>query len=103
MDSPATLLRQSVKTLRRVVIARVEPEIDGGRFPIKRTVGERVQVRGAAILLVRKSDARGAVRFELEPPHVGVIAVRVLQSPSCPSAPAYVRITAPHRSPTYTG
>lgn len=45
MDSPATLLRQSVSTLRRVVIARVEPEIDGGRFPIKRTIGERVQVR----------------------------------------------------------
>jgi starch synthase (maltosyl-transferring) len=39
------LLRQSVSTLRRVVIARVEPEVDGGRFPIKRTIGERVQVR----------------------------------------------------------
>jgi starch synthase (maltosyl-transferring) len=39
------LLRQSVSTVRRVVIARVEPEIDGGRFPIKRTTGERVQVR----------------------------------------------------------
>ncbi len=29
---------------RRVVIEGVEPEIDGGRFPIKRTVGERVRV-----------------------------------------------------------
>ena len=45
MDSPATLLRQSVSTLRRVVIAHVEPEIGGGRFAIKRTIGERVQVR----------------------------------------------------------
>ena len=30
---------------RRVVIERVWPEIDGGRFPIKRTVGEHVTVR----------------------------------------------------------
>src|SRR3954469_8361311 len=29
---------------RRVVVERIEPEIDGGRFPIKRTVGETVDV-----------------------------------------------------------
>ena len=29
---------------QRVIIERVEPEIDAGRFPIKRTVGERVVV-----------------------------------------------------------
>jgi starch synthase (maltosyl-transferring) len=29
----------------RVVIEGVEPELDGGRFPIKRTVGEEVVVR----------------------------------------------------------
>jgi hypothetical protein len=29
---------------RRVVIAEVQPSVDGGRFPIKRTVGERVEV-----------------------------------------------------------
>ena len=29
---------------RRVVIEGVEPEIDGGRFPVKRVVGERVEV-----------------------------------------------------------
>ena len=29
---------------QRVIIERVEPEIDGGRFPIKRTVGESVSV-----------------------------------------------------------
>src|SRR4026209_861060 len=29
---------------RRVVIERVWPEIDGGRFPIKRTVGEQITV-----------------------------------------------------------
>ena len=30
--------------LRRVVIEHVRPEIDGGHFPIKRTVGEPVEV-----------------------------------------------------------
>src|SRR3954462_6390775 len=29
---------------RRVVVERIEPEIDGGRFPIKRTAGETVDV-----------------------------------------------------------
>src|ERR1051325_7734885 len=29
---------------RRVVVERIRPEIDGGRFPIKRTVGETVDV-----------------------------------------------------------
>lgn len=33
-----------VEGRQRVVIERVEPEIDAGRFPIKRTVGERVVV-----------------------------------------------------------
>ena len=28
----------------RVVVENVRPEIDGGRFPIKRTVGEPVEV-----------------------------------------------------------
>jgi starch synthase (maltosyl-transferring) len=40
-----TVIGQSVHALRRVVIERVEPEVDGGRFPIKRTVGEEVRVR----------------------------------------------------------
>jgi starch synthase (maltosyl-transferring) len=29
---------------RRVVVERLEPEVDGGRFPIKRVVGEQVRV-----------------------------------------------------------
>ncbi|MDR7496196.1 MAG: DUF3416 domain-containing protein [Armatimonadota bacterium] len=52
----------------RVVIGRVRPEIDGGRFPIKRTVGEPVTVEaeafadghdvlGAALLYRRDEDA----------------------------------------------
>ena len=49
----------------RVVIENVKPEIDGGRFPIKRVIGEKVQVTAdiftdgheavSAVLLYRKS------------------------------------------------
>ena len=35
---------QGLPTLKRVVIEGVEPEVDGGRFAIKRTLGERVVV-----------------------------------------------------------
>jgi starch synthase (maltosyl-transferring) len=41
-ESPTT--RFPVKSPPRVVIENVYPEIDGGRFPIKRIVGERVVV-----------------------------------------------------------
>ncbi|MGE0594078.1 MAG: alpha-1,4-glucan--maltose-1-phosphate maltosyltransferase [Vicinamibacterales bacterium] len=34
----------SVDGRRRVAVDRVQPEVDGGRFPIKRTVGEPVEV-----------------------------------------------------------
>ncbi|MGA1791674.1 MAG: alpha-1,4-glucan--maltose-1-phosphate maltosyltransferase [bacterium] len=50
---------------KRVVIERVTPEIDGGRFPIKRVAGEKVVVRAdvfadghdevAALLIYRKA------------------------------------------------
>jgi len=40
-----TVIGQSVRAMRRIVIERVEPEVDGGRFAIKRTVGEEVRVR----------------------------------------------------------
>ena len=58
------------RLLRRVVIEGVAPEVDGGRFPIKRTVGEEVTVEAdifadghdalAAALLWRRAggDAR---------------------------------------------
>jgi len=36
--------RTPADTLHRVVIENVSPEIDGGRFPAKRTVGEKVTV-----------------------------------------------------------
>jgi starch synthase (maltosyl-transferring) len=60
-----TEIWQSVRALRRVVIEGVEPEVDGGRFAIKRTVGEEVRVRAdiytdghdllGAVLLYRKA------------------------------------------------
>ena len=51
MDSTETAVRADATrgldptaARRRVVIERLQPEIDGGRFPIKRTVGESVAV-----------------------------------------------------------
>jgi starch synthase (maltosyl-transferring) len=54
-----TVIGQSVHALRRVVIERVEPEVDGGRFPIKRTVGEEVRVR--ADIYADGHDLLGAI------------------------------------------
>ena len=55
--------------LRRVAIERVRPEVDCGRFPIKRSIGDRVIVSAdihadghdvlAAVLLFRKAGASG--------------------------------------------
>lgn len=49
-----------------MVIERVTPEIDGGRFPVKRVVGEAVRVEGAAF-----TDGHDAVRCELLHRRVG--------------------------------
>src|SRR5918995_6719318 len=63
--------------LRRVVVEDVRPEIDGGRFPIKRVVGERVVVEAdihadghdtlAAVALSRKAGARHWRESVMEP------------------------------------
>jgi len=45
--------------MRRIVIERVEPEVDGGRFAIKRTIGEEVRVR--ADIYADGHDLLGAV------------------------------------------
>jgi starch synthase (maltosyl-transferring) len=37
-------LPPATERLSRIVVERVSPEVDGGRFPVKRTVGERVKV-----------------------------------------------------------
>src|SRR5207245_6453842 len=44
VNSPEANLEEPRLVLRRVVIEGLEPEIDGGEYPIKRTVGERVVV-----------------------------------------------------------
>ena len=44
MSSPKANLEEPRLVLRRVVIEGLQPEIDGGKYPIKRTVGERVVV-----------------------------------------------------------
>src|SRR3954469_17451306 len=43
--APATSPHLDPQLLRRVVIAGVEPQVDCGRYPVKRTVGEEVVVR----------------------------------------------------------
>jgi starch synthase (maltosyl-transferring) len=67
--SRATMVGVMRDARRRVVIERVDPEIDAGRFPIKRTVGERVRVEAdvfaeghdelAAVVLYRPADEPG--------------------------------------------
>jgi starch synthase (maltosyl-transferring) len=44
VNSPKANLEERRLVLRRVVIESLQPEIDGGKYPIKRTVGERVVV-----------------------------------------------------------
>ena len=61
----------------RAIIEGVKPEIDAGRFPIKRTVGEKVVVEAdvftdgheavSAALLYRKEDAPDWNEVPMEP------------------------------------
>ena len=65
MNAPPTV-EIAASTLKRVAIENVEPEIEGGRFPIKRIVGDQVSVEAdifadghdvlAAMLLYRTSS-----------------------------------------------
>ncbi len=66
--SPAPSPALDPTVLRRVVVENVQPQVDCGRFPIKRTVGERVNVAAdihadghdvlaAALLYRRTGDA----------------------------------------------
>jgi starch synthase (maltosyl-transferring) len=62
---------------RRVVVESIHPEIDGGRFPIKRTVGEKVQVAAdihadghdslAAVLLTRHEGQKDWTEIPMTP------------------------------------
>jgi starch synthase (maltosyl-transferring) len=49
----------SAGIVRRVVIERIRPQVDGGRFPVKRTVGEDVAV--TATIFADGHDVLGAV------------------------------------------
>src|ERR1051325_10850414 len=42
--TPSPPAHSDVRSRRRVIVERVWPEIDGGRFPIKRSLGETVTV-----------------------------------------------------------
>jgi starch synthase (maltosyl-transferring) len=65
LNAPPTI-EVAASTLKRVAIEAVEPEIEGGRFPIKRIVGDQVSVEAdifadghdvlAAVLLYRTSS-----------------------------------------------
>ena len=70
-DAPSAITTPLLdpRLLRRVVVEAVAPEIDGGRFAIKRTPGEQVIVEadvyadghdtlGAAVLWRRRGDER---------------------------------------------
>jgi starch synthase (maltosyl-transferring) len=62
---------------KRVTIEAVAPEIDGGLFPIKRVVGEKVQVEAdilvdshdllASVLLYRKEEEKEWIAVVMEP------------------------------------
>jgi starch synthase (maltosyl-transferring) len=66
VNAPTTVIGLAAQALCRAVIEGVEPEVDGGRFAIKRTIGEKVQVRAdiyadghdllRAMLLYRSAD-----------------------------------------------
>jgi starch synthase (maltosyl-transferring) len=49
---------------RRVIVERVRPQVDGGRFAIKRTVGERVVVT-ADVFTDGHDDVAAVVRYRL--------------------------------------
>ena len=57
-----TRSQHDVRTRQRVIVERVWPEIDGGRFPIKRTVGETITV-GADIFADGYDLLAGVVKF----------------------------------------
>jgi starch synthase (maltosyl-transferring) len=85
---------ESGRLTRRVVIDRVRPRVDDGRFPIKRTAGESVEVR--ADIFVDGHDMIAAV---LQDRHVGVSSLagpgsppagtRASGAPTAPPAPAW--------------
>lgn len=76
MTVATNLTGQAARALPRVVIEAVEPQVDGGRFAIKRTVGEEVVVRAdiyadghdllGATLLYRAVNQNGWAEAEMK-------------------------------------
>ena len=70
--------------LKRVAMEAVTPEIDGGRFPAKRVVGETVVVEGD--IFTDGQDALAAVlRYRHE------AATRWIETPMAPLVPGDLR------------
>ena len=44
MNAATTVIGRGVRAVQRVAIERVDPEVDGGRFAIKRTIGDKIRV-----------------------------------------------------------
>jgi starch synthase (maltosyl-transferring) len=59
-SSPRTFDPPAIDGRRRAVIERVTPQVDGGRFPVKRVVGDRLAVEADAFL-----DGHDVVRVVL--------------------------------------
>jgi glycosidase len=67
--------RQAADPARRVIISTVTPSVDGGAFPVRRVLGERLDVRAdiftdgheklAAAVVVRASDEEAWTRYPL--------------------------------------
>jgi starch synthase (maltosyl-transferring) len=67
VESPREHAPDLARERGRVIVERVWPEIDGGRFPIKRTIGERVTV-SADIFADGHDVLAGVVRFRYRGP-----------------------------------
>src|SRR5438132_539199 len=62
MEGVGTETQQGRGAPSRVVVGRVEPEIDGGRFPAKRVLGDSLRV-GAVLVCDGHDQLAGVVRF----------------------------------------
>lgn len=71
---------------RRVVVERLRPEIDGGRFAVKRTVGESVVV--TADLFADGHDVlAGVLKYRRIPPVIAGVPAAAAGAPPPDSAP----------------
>lgn len=77
MNQYARCVDVDIDGRRRVVIASIKPQVNGGRFPVKRVIGQKVAVtahvfsdghdRIAASLLYRTDDQEDWIRIPMQP------------------------------------